>query len=393
MSELFTALYRYRQREKKNNFEDWLTECVAAIFRAMPKPVFSEFFSRLTGQPADAIAGIYERVSIATQVTIERGTTGSQRPDLVISIAAPEMEGKKEPSQPWLLFENKVSHHVDEQELETGETENQLHRYGSWLQQQSFDRHGLHQALIFVTHQTPAPRDFLAKGPSHPAYGELGRVTKTWGEIADLLETVSSEFAEDIHFRALIKAYQTFLEEHGMEDVYPEYRHYSALADFVENVEPFNKLVNEMIGKLDIFAPFNGRTVWAHADTEHGRYYAYRYLAKSKKHDELTYIDTGIWFPDRGDGWYSEDVEVQTNEPVSLSPKVFIHLANDEDEALTLIVGKPEGEWLRVNSDFFTFRDVTSFPPKPADAANTILAWVEAEGAKLKFLLSNQTNQ
>jgi len=31
MSELFTALYRYRQREKKNNFEDWLTELLIVV--------------------------------------------------------------------------------------------------------------------------------------------------------------------------------------------------------------------------------------------------------------------------------------------------------------------------------------------------------------------------
>lgn len=114
VSELFTDLYRYRQREKKNNLEDWLTECVAAILRALPKPVFAAFASGLTGQSADSIANVFEDVSIATQVTIDRGTQGSQRPDLLISIAAPDEGDRKKPSQPWLLFENKVFHHVDE---------------------------------------------------------------------------------------------------------------------------------------------------------------------------------------------------------------------------------------------------------------------------------------
>lgn len=49
---------------------------------------------------------------------------------------------------------------------------------------------------------------------------------------------------------------------------------------------------------------------------------------------------------------------------------------------------RPEGDWYRINSDFFTFRDIATFPPEPADAAGAILDWVEVEGAKLKSLLA-----
>lgn len=387
MSDLFTDLYRYRQREKKNNFEDWLTECVAAILRSLPKSVFAEFASRLTGQRSDDIEEVYDDISIATQVTIERGVSGTQRPDLLISIAAPEREGKKEPSQPWLLFENKVFHHVDEQELESGQIENQLHRYGTWLGDQPFDRPQLNQTLVFITHGTPAPSDFKVRGPSHPAYGALGRVEKSWGEIAAILDEVTSEYDNELHFRALINAYQEFLEEHGMADEYPEYRDYAALAGYIETVEPFKKLVNEMFGKLDGVAPLYGRVTKAHADAEEGTYRAYQYLAEEKSCYAWTYLASGIWFPDRGDGFYSEEIEEADGVPVSMSPKVYIQLANEEDGALTAIVGKPEGNWYRPQSDFFKFRDVATFPHDPADAATEILKWVESEGLKLKALL------
>jgi len=56
MSDPFSVLYSYRERERKNNYEDWLIECLAAILRALPQAVFSDFMSRLTGQSADAIA-------------------------------------------------------------------------------------------------------------------------------------------------------------------------------------------------------------------------------------------------------------------------------------------------------------------------------------------------
>lgn len=388
MSELFTDLYRYRQREKKNNLEDWLTECVAAILRALPKPVFAAFFSRLTGQSADSIANIFEDVSIATQVTVDRGAQGSQRPDLLISIAAPDRANSKRPSQPWLLFENKVFHHVDEEELDSGEIENQLHRYGAWLCEQDFDRADLSQALVFITHGTPAPDDFRKPGPSHPSYGSLGRVCETWGSLAKLMDEVSLGSSDDLHFRALMGAYQTFLEDHAMADDYPEYRDYAALADFIETVEPFKKLVNEMIGKLDGVAPFYGRVVWAAAEADEGTFNAHRYLAKEERFDEWTYLATGIWFPDRGEGLYAEEVEEIDEMPVSFAPKVYIQLANQEDDALTALEGQPEGDWYRINSDFFTFRDVASFPPEPSEAAAAILDWVEGEGAKLKTLLA-----
>lgn len=396
MSDLFTDLYRYRQREKKNNFEDWLTECVAAILRSLPKSVFAEFAFRLLKQSSvyieQSIADIedvYDDISIATQVTIERGATGTQRPDLLVSVAAPEREGKKEPSQPWLLFENKVFHHVDEQELESGEIENQLHRYGAWLGEQPFDRPQLNQTLVFITHGTSAPSDFKVKGLSHQAYGELGRVETTWAEIAAILDELSDDYDNALHFRVLINSYRGFLEEHGMADEYPEYRDYAALAGFIETVEPFEKLVNEMIGKLDGVAPFAGRVNWASADAEWGTYEATRYLAKDERYNGDTYLATGIWFPDRGDGFYSEDIEEHDQKPVSLAPKVYIQLANKMDDALNDLKGVPECEWYRPRSDFFTFRDVASFPPDPAEAASEILKWVEAEGGKLKALLAS----
>lgn len=388
MSELFTDLYRYRQREKKNNLEDWLTECVAAILRALPKPVFAAFFSRLTGQSSDSIANVFEDVSIATQVTIDRGTQGSQRPDLLISIAAPDKGDSKKPSQPWLLFENKVFHHVDEEELDSGEIQNQLHRYGAWLREQDFDQADLSQALIFVTHGTLAPDDFRKHGRSHPAYGSIGRVCETWGSLAKLIDDVSSDFSDDLHFRALLSAYQTFLEDHGMADEYPEYKDYAALAGFIDTVEPFKKLVNEMFGKLDGVALFYGRVIRASADAEEGTFNAHRYLAEEERFDGWTFLATGIWFPDRGEGFYAEGVEDIGEVPVSFAPKVYIQLANREDDSLTAVEGQPEGDWYRINSDFFTFRDIATFPPEPADAAGAILDWVEVEGAKLKSLLA-----
>jgi hypothetical protein len=84
-----------------------------------------------------------EKLSIITQVTIERGSDGGgrQRPDMLISVG----------QEPWLLFENKVSHTVDQVQIE-GQLESQLHRYAKWLSRQKFSLIGLGQGIVFLTH-------------------------------------------------------------------------------------------------------------------------------------------------------------------------------------------------------------------------------------------------
>lgn len=388
MSDLFSDLYRYRERERKNNYEDWLTECLAAILRALPAEAFSEFLSRLCDQPKEAILAIHPLVSIATQVTIPREDTGTQRPDLIVSIAAPAEDDRREPAQPWLVFENKVWHHVDEEELESGDIEGQLHRYGRWLQSQHLVRPGLQKSLVFVSHGTPVPAGFRPCENEHPAYRGLGRACSSWSAIARLLEETTGDFDASLHFRALICAYQAFLEEHGMAEDYPEYMDFATLANFVDIVDPFAKLVDEMLGKLEGLAPFQGRVIRAIADGEEGTYHAYRYMAPEPRYDGWTFISTGFWFPDRGEGFYLEDLEKQLGEAVSLSPKAYIQFANNEDDALQNIEGVPGEGWLRINSDFLIYRDVSDFPPAPADRAAAILSWAEEEGRKLKALIA-----
>ena len=380
MTQLFSDLYRYRQREKKQSKEDWLTECLAAALRALPNDTVAEVLARLTGQPQDAIATAGGELSIATQVNVGRGehVSSTQRPDMLISIGA----------QPWLLFENKVSHNVDQQELEAGELESQLHRYGKWLSRQPFTVPGLKPGLVFVTHYTPVPADFMDRRGRHPAYGELSRHCSTWGHLARILDAASNGMPDTLHARALIKSYIDYLEEHGMANDYPDYKDLSGLGMFIDKADAFDKLVNGMMDRLKDLAPFAGNVKWAGAHSDEGTYSSHRWLRPEERFDKETFVATGIWFPDRGEGWYGEDVEDQTGEPVAPSPKVYLQLANSADDALNGLEGVPGEEWLRLNSDFFVFRDFASFPVDPTDRAIAIFTWLDVECAKLKSVLA-----
>ncbi|HEY5721605.1 MAG TPA: hypothetical protein VIT45_04715 [Allosphingosinicella sp.] len=380
MTELFSGLYRYRQREKKESQEDWLTECLAAVLRALPKQEIATVLAQLTGQTRELILAAREELSIVTQVTIERGKDGSgrQRPDMLISVGG----------EPWLLFENKVGHSVDQVENDEGQIETQLHRYGEWLSRQSFSTQGLTPALIFITHQTSVPADFADPQSQHPAYRGLGRYCSTWGQVGRMLYAATSNLGEALHARALVKAYISYLEKHGMANDYPDYKDLAGVRMFIEKVDSFRELVNGMMQRLGGLAPFAGRVVWADAYSDEGTFASHRYLRAETRFNEDTYVETGIWFPDLAEGWYRKDIEDQAGNPVSPSAKVFLQLANSKDDALSQVLGVPGEGWLRLNSDFFIFRDFASFPSDPNERALSIFAWLDAECAKLKALLS-----
>lgn len=378
MTGLLVDLYRYRERERKENQEDWLTECLAAVLRALPADLLATVLHRFTRQPREAILAVADQLVVETQKTIERGTDGRrQRPDLLVSI------GKT----PWLMFENKVFHSVAREEKEEGEIETQLHRYGNWLREQEFQVAGLVPSLAFVTFGSAVPADFVDRRGGHPAYHGLGRYCSTWGQFGRLLEQATAHLDVALHARALVNGYNDYLEYHGMADDYPEYSDLAGLGMFVEKADLFTRLVNDMFARVGDFAPFNGRVVWAHPEGDVGCFTAYRYLAERPAYDSSTFIATGIWFPDKGDGWYRREIEEETRIAVSPTPKVIIQLGNDEEQALKRLEGVPGENWYRPLSELVTFRDFASFPGDATERANGIFAWLDDELAKLKRMV------
>lgn len=378
MTSLLVDLYRYRERERKENQEDWLTECLAAVLRALPADLLATVLQRLTRQSREAIHSVADQVVVETQKSIERDADGRrQRPDLVISIGR----------TPWLLFENKVFHSVAREEGEDGEIETQLHRYGDWLGRQEFDVPGLLPSLVFVTFGSMTPSDFVSRDSNHAAYRGLGRYCSTWGQFGRHLDAVTAHLGEALHARALVTEFIDYLEYHGMADDYPEYSDLAGLGMFIEKAGLFTKLVNDMFSRLDGLGPYNGRAVWAHPEDGIGCFSAYRYLAARTAHDSATFLATGIWFPEKGNGWYRREIEEATGISISPAPKVLIQFGNDEDHALKGIKGVPGEGWHRPLSEFVTFRDFASFAGDPTERANAIFAWLDGELAKLKKIV------
>lgn len=379
MNSLLVDLYRYRQREKKENQEDWLTECIAAILRSLPADPLATVLHRLTRQPREAILRVSGQIVVETQKTINRGADRRrQRPDMLVSIG----------ETPWLLFENKVFHSVAREEHDEGEIETQLHRYGGWLQRQAFPfEEGLARALLFVTYGSITPPDFVDRHGDHRAYSGLGRHASTWGQLGRLFAEATAYLDDAMHARVLVIAYNHYLEHHGMADDYPAYSDLAGLGTYVEKSDLFAKLVDDMFARARDFAPSTRQVTWAEPQAEDGSFIAYRYLSGCANYNAATFIATGLWFPERGNGWYRREIEEEGGVPVSPVPKVVVQLGNDEEHALKRLEGLPGEGWYRPLSEFVTFRDFASFPGDPTERANAIFAWLDEELAKLKKAL------
>lgn len=376
MNRLFADLYRNRPREKKEAQEDWLTECLAATLNALTPLQLAEVLSDLTGQPLERISSIAEQVTVETQATVSRYDDGReggiQRPDMLVRVR----------SQPWIVFENKVAAAVDEEKETTGNIRNQLQRYAEWISSQPFQIEGLEQAVGFITYHTPVPADFIAVSRVDDGYNGIARFNSSWGGIATKLVSVTSSEPEQFHSRNMAEAFSTYLKEYSMEHEYPTYQDIGLLANWIDRADSITKLVDDMFNRVWSFANWGSHYYGAEAYQKYGYMMAHRYIKASGQVPSGTYLATGIWFPDSGDGWYANELD----ETVSASPKVFLQLGNDDDDQLHDWKGLPSDEWKRPVSDFIVFRDFTDFPGDANARANAILAWVDKEAAHLQKL-------
>lgn len=387
MSSLLIDLFKYRSREKREAMEDWLTECVAAILRALPSDAFAAVLKDLTGQDCEQLLIKGQERTVATQVTIplepsadERGDENdrvpTQRPDMVISI-----KGK-----PWLLFECKVAHSVDESRSSDPRFASQLHRYGQWLQKSKFEAPGMARSLIFLTHHTLPPVDFTAQHSAELGYRNLSRHVATWGSVARSLDRATADIDRGSHVRALVEAYIEFLEENSLSEEYPNSQDVALLGVHLPAVDRLDKLVADMFARIDgIGTSWNGNAYFE-KEIDIGRYQKVRWVHLPDGWPTGAFVQTGFWFPDSPNQIYRETMNCELGEAnfVTSAPKVFLQLAHEDDDMFPQPKDRPGDRWLRPASDFFVFRDFDSFDGDPAARAVSILAWLDEKVSELR---------
>jgi hypothetical protein len=371
-SELFTDLYRYRQREQKNNLEDWLTECLAAILRALNEEQWADFLGQFLGPQGVELGKRIAEDGADVRTQFHAGAAYGI-PDLAIFLG----------DKPIILFENKVAHSVAEGENEAGERQHQLHRYAKWLND---NRHpDCNPHLIFITHITRPPEDFTGTAVLHDAYRGISRRSSTWGLLARLLLSVTSDEGDRSLSHSLAAAFYSMLKDQNMANEFPTSTDIASLEVFLSQGAAVVNLLDRMWNEIAFVANASNmakRTI--EPEFDYGRYTAWRYVNRVEHlSSNSPFLMTGIWFPEVVANWTPADLDGLNPR----GPQVFLLFAFDDDDMFEGVTGKPTEEWRRPSSDFIRLAPLYEFAGPPDERASRILEWLGDEAKALRTFL------
>lgn len=370
MSELFVDLYRYRERENQNPLEDWLTECLAATLRTLSVSMQAAVLAELTTISNHEIEAAISKHGLSIETQYVAGAYG--RPDMLLSLG----------DAPWILFENKVGHHLGHTEVDEG-PRNQLERYAHWLTNQN-TKPPLPHAMVFVTHLTSAPSDFIGPEGSGPYLG-LKVHSTSWGLVGRTLTRLTSDLDEDQTARTLTNAFATYLENEDMSSEFPNSTDLAATELFLAHGESVETLIDKMWNEARTVAD-SGKNGSYKIESLHdyGRISASRYVQSGPQSPRgSAWVETGVWFPGLNE-WFDEEELPGTKLS---GPQVFLFFAHDDDDVFTATPGAPAG-FHRPGSDFFICRPMSDFSDEPDERGRQVIAWVAEQAAALRPFLT-----
>lgn len=374
MNSLFLDLFAYRQRENRDPVEDWLTECLAATMRALPEVKLAQLLSWLSDPANEALILSHVKsgkVAIKTQYV----TANAGRPDMVVTIGG----------IPWIVFENKVGHHLSERLSEEGGESHQLRGYADWLKE-ACDGCELRPGIVFVTHLTPPPVDFKDDYPVDYYHG-FSRRRLSWGEFTRKLLQLSGDLDENHHALNLADALQAYLEDNNMSSDFPDAVALASAQLYVSQAASVEYLVDRMWQEAASIASCGKNASYrVVADPGYGTVNAQRYAVSAPNSPSgWSYIETGVWFPEL-DSWYSkEDIGRDL-----VGPHVYVGFFNGDDDYFTMTSDIPEG-FLRPASDFLAIESLSTFSADPEMRGGEIVSWVANKARALRaFLLERK---
>ena len=371
---MFSNLYRFRQRENKNNLEDWFTECLAATLRSLDENQWTELLREILSDFENAISKLdVEKLTVKTQV---QAGSDFGIPDLVVYHR----------DKPTILFENKVAHSVSENVDEAGQIRSQLHRYADWLDHQIDDEDAPKQ-LVFLTHLTSVPADFQSHEVADESrYHFIPRISTTWGRLGRQLLNVTGAEGERSLSHSLASAFYEMLEEENMSNEFPTSTDFAALEVYLAQGGAMENLVQRMWAEIAFVANSSNQSR-EHYELayDYGRYCVHRYVNRTERTGSTrSYLMTGVWFPEVEDTWPPEDLGGHRAE----GPQIFLQFADDKDDVFEKIIDRPSDAWLRPASDFLRLTPLYEFTGSPDERATKILHWLAGEAKLLRdFLL------
>lgn len=378
MKSLFVDLFSYRQRENVSPLEDWLTECLASVLRALSPDQTFEVLGALCGIDPAALRTMVGKRTIAFQTQYVADAT--RRPDMVVLVGG----------KPWMVFENKVAHTLGKHERSDGEAVCQITGYADWLKAECLD--DLPPALVFVTHLTAPPPGFDAAPREGDGFHGMRRHSTSWGAFARRLLKVARAAPDNSLAIAFGEALYGILEDQDMANEFPTSTHYAALELFLKFGGELENLVERMWSavaprfKFGATADYRLKPVF-----NESTFSAYRYFNKTQTNPSgNTFLQVGLCCPGP-DGFITSEQVGQENVPEGLC--AFVFYANDYDDFFENLEGCPQG-WLRTAStDFVACLPLDDLKGTPDARGAQVIGWVEDQAGILTDYLRERKIQ
>ncbi|QIQ86943.1 hypothetical protein [Erythrobacter sp.] len=360
---MFSELYSYRPRIREDDkrdrepLEDWLTECMAAVLRALfevAPPKAAEVLALLSELDVDQIVASMRNYGLRIQTQFHAGEQG--RPDMVFWLG----------DWPWMVCENKVRCPASIEQIEA---------YRKWQNSLS-DKRPLsiqfEPKVAFITHYTKPP--------------ECDVIALRWSQVARELRRVTRGLDADSHAKALARSFDDFLEEQQMNATYPSTRAMAAAELFMADGLQIFDLANEMLARAICIGDYaSQKTYVAAPDFSAGMIYASRWANRIVLNCGA-FVSTGVWFPDTGT--FAKDVKDSMGLSVTDAAKVFVTIA--DESLLSACSGAPEG-WHRDEEEFLIFADFASFEGNPDERGEKILDWTETQSRAFRAWAEKQS--
>jgi hypothetical protein len=384
--DIYSRLYKYRDRPSGSPLENFLTEALADIFNRLPMPIQTEFLiwmlpascsSRLRDKCRDG-----KQIKAVTQFTFV--AAGSmKRPDIIVYLD----------DELLILMEAKVNAALQEHMLEGREVggdvskivfQNQLKTYSEWIGSQcTGDWSG---AVVFLTHGTRAPDGFENDG--REGNSVIG-VTWTWKDIGVWLARNPDLNKSKTTHRALASDFNHFLERQGLMTNFMTSRDLAATALFMPAYRALDHTIMTVIRAVASKYPKSKGGNFGSGFTPNMNSYQAWYFVNNKLNPAGTrfWIAIGICFPDQGALGSENPVGVPTQEPF-----FFIRFNDDNRRAKAskLFSKIPEG-WVEINEDYDVViaRAVSQFEADPDIRVQSLINWAQEEVGRAVACIPN----
>ncbi|WMN06899.1 PD-(D/E)XK nuclease family protein [Marivirga arenosa] len=322
MTSIFNRVYSYREREKKNNRENFLTEILAFCLQLDRR--FRDDFFKLINHP------ISESLNVITQKTFSEGI-----PDIVLI---------DQKIKSFLLIESKIEHH---------ERANQLDDYKKILQN---NHHNYRKHLVYIT------KYYDSNHSKIPVQDKIYFTALKWVNIYSLINSDNSEITQQL---------QQYLKEEEMNDT--KNFNYNDLMAMIT----IPKTISKMDEVFSHIKPTYMKHLGSFPATSRGTKLPYSWYGLS---DERTFKSYRYWI-NTGFRWFYEDETIYvgiriwiSNESIEFIDTLKSNLETVEDS------GETTTSWVHYSDDkgvvIENYRYLTDFMSTEVDQLPSIATYL-----------------